>query len=165
MTIKKPALGRGLGALLGESTARQVIATASVVPTAVPVAGPATVSATGDELARLPLDLLQRGKYQPRVDMRAESLAELAESIKAQGIVQPIVVRPVGTPLNAGSQRYEIIAGERRWRAAQLAGLTDIPALIRRVPDEAAVACADREHPAREPQPIVRGACAGSPGH
>src|SRR5579883_154755 len=75
-----------------------------------------------EELARLPLDLLQRGKYQPRVDMRPETLQELADSIKAQGVVQPIVVRPVGVPGTGESQRYEIIAGERRWRAAQMAG-------------------------------------------
>jgi ParB family chromosome partitioning protein len=101
-------------------------------------------------LASLPLDLLQRGKYQPRVDMRTESLEELAESIKAQGIVQPILVRPLG-PRNAGeSQRYEIIAGERRWRAAQIACLAEIPAVIRDVPDEAAVAMALIENIQRE---------------
>jgi len=140
MSVKKPALGRGLGALLGETAARQVTAAAA--------AGPARPA--GDELARLPLDLLQRGKYQPRIDMRPESLAELADSIKAQGIVQPIVVRPVGTPGPTESQRYEIIAGERRWRAAQLAGLTDIPAIVRRVPDEAAVAMSLIENIQRE---------------
>ncbi len=141
MSVKKPALGRGLGALLGESTARQVTAAAA--------AGPERVA--GDELVKLPLDLLQRGKYQPRTDMRPESLTELAESIKAQGIVQPIVVRPVGAaPGPTESQRYEIIAGERRWRAAQLAGLTEIPAIVRRVPDEAAVAMALIENIQRE---------------
>jgi ParB family chromosome partitioning protein len=150
MTNKKPALGRGLGALLGETTARQVIATANMAPTVVPVSGPAVAPVLGDELARLPLDLLQRGKYQPRLDMRPESLTELAESIKAQGIVQPIVVRPLGAAPATGSQRYEIIAGERRWRAAQLAGLAEIPALIRRVPDEAAVAMALIENIQRE---------------
>ncbi|HUO95293.1 MAG TPA: ParB/RepB/Spo0J family partition protein [Steroidobacteraceae bacterium] len=141
MSVKKPALGRGLGALLGESAARQVTAAAA--------AGPVH-HAAGDELVRLPLDLLQRGKYQPRIDMRPESLAELADSIKAQGIVQPIVVRPIGTPGATESQRYEIIAGERRWRAAQLAGLTEIPAIVRRVPDEAAVAMALIENIQRE---------------
>jgi ParB family transcriptional regulator, chromosome partitioning protein len=140
MSVKKPALGRGLGALLGETAARQVTAAAA--------AGPAHPS--GDELARLPLDLLQRGKYQPRIDMRPESLTELADSIKAQGIVQPIVVRPIGTPGPTESQRYEIIAGERRWRAAQLAGLTEIAAIVRRVPDEAAVAMALIENIQRE---------------
>ncbi len=142
MSMKKPALGRGLGALLGEATARQVAASAAAAAT--------HTTAPGDELLRLPLDLLQRGKYQPRLDMRPESLTELAASIKAQGIVQPIVVRPVGTPLPGASQRYEIIAGERRWRAAQLAGLAEIPAIVRRVPDEAAVAMALIENIQRE---------------
>jgi ParB family chromosome partitioning protein len=142
MSVKKPALGRGLGALLGETAARQVTAAAA--------AAAGAARPPGDELARLPLDLLQRGKYQPRVDMRPESLAELAASIKAQGIVQPIVVRPVGTPGPTESQRYEIIAGERRWRAAQLAGLTEIPAVVRRVPDEAAVAMSLIENIQRE---------------
>jgi ParB family transcriptional regulator, chromosome partitioning protein len=104
----------------------------------------------GDELAKLPLDLLQRGKYQPRVDMRPESLEELAASIRAQGVVQPIVVRPVGQAEPGASQRYEIIAGERRWRAAQIAGLGEIPAVIRRVPDEAAIAMALIENIQRE---------------
>src|SRR5690606_32102187 len=93
--------------------------------------------------------LLQRGKYQPRIDMREETLAELAESIRAQGIVQPIVVRPLqgGTP---GEVRYEIIAGERRWRAAQMAGLEVVPAVVRDIPDEAAVAVALIENIQRE---------------
>jgi len=96
------------------------------------------------------VDLLERGKYQPRLDMRPESLAELADSIRAQGVIQPIVVRPVGKPAPGASQRYEIIAGERRWRAAQLAGLAEIPAIIRDVPDEAAVALALIENIQRE---------------
>jgi ParB family chromosome partitioning protein len=96
------------------------------------------------------LDLLQRGKYQPRVDMRQETLQELADSIKAQGLVQPIVVRPVGQPAPGESQRYEIIAGERRWRASQIAGLSDIPAIIRHIPDEAAIAVALIENIQRE---------------
>jgi len=103
-----------------------------------------------EELQRLPLDLLQRGRYQPRLDMRPETLAELAESIKAQGVVQPIIVRPIDAPDERGVQRYEIIAGERRWRAAQQAGLRDIPAVIRRVPDEAAIAMALIENIQRE---------------
>jgi ParB family chromosome partitioning protein len=142
MSLKKPALGRGLGALLGEATARQVAASAQAVAAKAPPAG--------DELVSLPVDLLQRGKYQPRLDMRPESLTELASSIKAQGIVQPIVVRPLGVPAPGASQRYEIIAGERRWRAAQQAGLAEIPAIIRRVPDEAAVAMALIENIQRE---------------
>ena len=127
MMHRKPSLGRGLADLLGARAA---------IPQAVP---PAQV---GEELTRLPLDLLQRGRYQPRMDMRPETLTELADSIKAQGVVQPIVVRPLEAPVNGESQRYEIIAGERRWRAAQMAGLSDIPAVIRHIPDEAAIAMA-----------------------
>ena len=91
-------------------------------------------------LKQIPLELLQRGRYQPRVDMRQDSLQDLANSIKAQGVVQPIVARPVARI--DGTQRYEIVAGERRWRAAQLAGLTEIPAVIRDVADESAIAVA-----------------------
>ena len=104
-----------------------------------------------EELLKLPVDLLQRGKYQPRIDMRQETLQELADSIKAQGVVQPIVVRPLDDAASgAGHARYEIIAGERRWRAAQLAGLHEIPAVVRRVPDEAAIAMALIENIQRE---------------
>src|SRR4029077_16070733 len=101
-------------------------------------------------LTRLPLDLLQRGRYQPRIDMRPETLSELADSIKGQGVVQPIVVRPLGTPGIGESPRYEIIAGERRWRAAQMAGLAEISAVIRPIPDEAAIAVALIENIQRE---------------
>jgi ParB family chromosome partitioning protein len=133
MMHRKPTLGRGLADLLGTR------------------APPAAAEPAGDELAKLPLDLLQRGRYQPRVDMRAETLAELADSIKAQGVVQPIVVRPLEvTPGSGESQRYEIIAGERRWRAAQMAGLSEIPAVIRHIPDEAAIAVALIENIQRE---------------
>jgi len=145
MSGKKPSLGRGLAELspfLARAAAQPAAATAA---TASPVPLP-----PGDRLATLPLDLLQRGKYQPRSDMRTESLGELAESIKAQGIVQPILVRPVGRPQLGESQRYEIIAGERRWRAAQMAGLAEIPAVVREVPDEAAVAMALIENIQRE---------------
>jgi ParB family chromosome partitioning protein len=100
-------------------------------------------------LREVPVDLLRRGKYQPRVDMREESLAELAESIKAQGVVQPIVVRPLPNP-GGGETQYEIVAGERRWRAAQLAGLATIPAVVRDIPDESAVAVALIENIQRE---------------
>ncbi len=147
MSTKKTGLGRGLEALLGQTTARQVTAAAAVnvaAPTQEPVAAAPT-----DQLLRLPLDLLQRGKYQPRADMRTESLQELADSIRAQGIVQPIVVRPIATAAGA-TQRYEIIAGERRWRSAQLAELTEIPAIVRDVPDNAAVAMALIENIQRE---------------
>ncbi|MGH8299407.1 MAG: ParB/RepB/Spo0J family partition protein, partial [Steroidobacteraceae bacterium] len=115
--------------------------------------GPAVAAAAappGEELARLPLDVLQRGRYQPRIDMRPETLEELAASIRAQGVVQPIVVRPIAAPAAGESQRYEIIAGERRWRAAQIAGLAHIPAVIRRIPDEAAIAVALIENIQRE---------------
>lgn len=139
-------MGRGLEALLGQMTKRPEPAPAAGAPAA--PAPPAKLP--GDELANLPLDLLQRGKYQPRVDMRQESLEELAASIKAQGIVQPIVVRPVDGAAPGQSQRYEIIAGERRWRAAQIAGLATVPAVIRRVPDEAAIAMALIENIQRE---------------
>jgi ParB family transcriptional regulator, chromosome partitioning protein len=142
MTQKKPTLGRGLADLLGQVRAASGTTSGT---------GDAAVRrAADDELARLPLDLLQRGRYQPRMDMRPETLTSLAESIKAQGVVQPIVVRPVGDPDERGVQRYEIIAGERRWRAAQQAGLKDIPAVIRRVPDEAAIAMALIENIQRE---------------
>jgi ParB family chromosome partitioning protein len=100
------------------------------------------------DLKELPVDLLSRGKYQPRVDMHEDTLRELAESIKAQGIVQPIVVRAIGK--TGGETRYEIVAGERRWRAAQLAGLDTVPALVRDIPDEAAVAVALIENIQRE---------------
>jgi ParB family transcriptional regulator, chromosome partitioning protein len=137
--MRKPTLGRGLADLLGQARTLTPPAVVAAVP------GP-----PGDELARLPLDLLQRGRYQPRLDMRPESLSELADSIRAQGVVQPIVVRPLGMSADGGPQRYEIIAGERRWRAAQLAGLKDIPAVIRDIPDESAIAVALIENIQRE---------------
>jgi ParB family transcriptional regulator, chromosome partitioning protein len=146
MSQKKPVMGRGLEALLGQMTKRPE----PVAPPTAGAAAPVSNKLPGDELANLPLDLLQRGKYQPRVDMRQESLEELASSIKAQGIVQPIVVRPVDGAAPGESQRYEIIAGERRWRAAQIAGLATVPAVIRRVPDEAAIAMALIENIQRE---------------
>jgi ParB family transcriptional regulator, chromosome partitioning protein len=142
MTQRKSTLGRGLADLLGQARPASGTAVAG---------GEATARQPVDEeLARLPLDLLQRGRYQPRMDMRPETLSALAESIKAQGVVQPIVVRPIGEPDERGVQRYEIIAGERRWRAAAQAGLRDIPAVIRRVPDEAAIAMALIENIQRE---------------
>src|SRR6201981_2477550 len=134
MMHRKPSLGRGLADLLGSRAA-------AVVAAPLPA---------GEDLAKLPLDLLQRGRYQPRIDMRPETLSELADSIKAQGVVQPIVVRPLEPPVNGESQRYEIIAGERRWRASQMAGLTEIPAVIRHIPDEAAIAVALIENIQRE---------------
>jgi len=135
MNAKKKRLGRGLDALLSK-------------PVAAP-AGPGAADVDkGDVLRAIPVDLLQRGRYQPRSDIREESLQDLANSIKAQGIVQPIVARPL--PGSERPRRYEIIAGERRWRAAQMAGLEEIPAVIREVPDEAAVAMALIENIQRE---------------
>ena len=134
MTPKK-RLGRGLDALLSKPAAETAAVSGEPAP-------------SGDGLREIPVDLLQRGQYQPRVDMRQDTLEDLAESIKAQGVVQPIVVRPIaGT---GSEQRYEIVAGERRWRAAQLAGLSDIPAVVREVPDEAAIAMALIENIQRE---------------
>jgi ParB family chromosome partitioning protein len=141
MSGKKPSLGRGLAEL------SPLLAKRAGMPTFDP---PPPAALAGDRLASLPLDLLQRGKYQPRVDMRPETLTELANSIKSRGLVQPILVRPLGTRQPGESQRYEIIAGERRWRAAQMAGLAEIPAVIRDVPDEAAVSMALIENIQRE---------------
>jgi len=130
MATKKRGLGRGLDALLG---------------------GAVTASATNQAkekedgiLKVLPVDVIQRGRYQPRVDMHPESLEELADSIRVQGVVQPIVVRPIS------ADKYEIIAGERRWRAAQMAGLQDIPTVIRDVSDRATIAMALIENIQRE---------------
>jgi ParB family transcriptional regulator, chromosome partitioning protein len=135
---KRKSLGRGLDALLSSAAAARP-----------PPSPAAAASAPDSTLKELPVDLLGRGRYQPRVDMREETLAELAESIKAQGVVQPIVVRPLPAT-DGGETRYEIVAGERRWRAAQLAGLHTIPAVIRDIPDEAAVAVALIENIQRE---------------
>lgn len=146
MATKRPSLSRGLGALLGQPSTPVSPATAAVVTALRPM---------DEELQKIPVDLLQRGKYQPRIDLRQETLQELADSIKAQGVVQPIIVRPIAAATGDNGaqpteQRYEIIAGERRWRAAQLAGLHEIPAVIRRVPDEAAIAMALIENIQRE---------------
>ena len=154
MAAKKRGLGRGLDALLGsgaKTTATQTPAPEkrpAPVPAlkAVPddAGKPAATSAADGTLCKLPVDIIQRGKYQPRIDMHKESLRDLADSISAQGVLQPIVVRAVG----AG--KYEIIAGERRWRAAQLAGLHEIPAIVREVEDRAAIAIALIENIQRE---------------
>lgn len=123
--IKMKGLGRGLDALLSGSDKPQ-----------------------GDEQRNLPVERLRPGKYQPRTQMDQESLAELAASIRAQGVMQPILVRAVdATP---GAERYEIVAGERRWRASQLAGLSEVPVLIRSIPDEQALAMALIENIQRE---------------
>ncbi|WP_313130556.1 ParB/RepB/Spo0J family partition protein [Stutzerimonas nitrititolerans] len=130
MATKKRGLGRGLDALLGGANVSAMQEQA--------------VQADARELQHLPLDLIQRGKYQPRRDIDPVTLEELAQSIKAQGVMQPIVVRPIG------GGRYEIIAGERRWRASQQAGLEKIPAMVRDIPDEAAIAMALIENIQRE---------------
>jgi len=144
---KKRSLGRGLDALLGASATASEAAEASESTVS-------EVAAAPDKLLKeLPIDLIQRGKYQPRRDMVPESLQELADSIKAQGVMQPIVVRPIS------DRKYEIIAGERRWRATQLAGLDTIPAVIRDVPDEAAIAMALIENIQREDLNPYRGSC------
>jgi len=135
MAAKKRGLGRGLDALLGP--ARSVSK-----PAAVPVS--AVVSDANGEFRTLGVEQLQRGKYQPRVDMHNDSLEDLADSIRAQGVVQPIVVRPIG----AG--KYEIVAGERRWRAAQLAELQDVPVVVREMDDRTAIAVALIENIQRE---------------
>ena len=129
MAMKKRGLGRGLDALLG----------------GIDSGGGDQPQVRNDELKNLPVELIQPGKYQPRTDIHAESLEDLANSIRAQGVVQPIVVRMLND-----SNKYEIIAGERRWRAAQLAELHEIPAVIRNVPDEAAIAMALIENIQRE---------------
>jgi len=143
MSAKKTGLGKGLDALLGD---------VDLAPP--PVVAPADSSGTGtgtdNDLRRIPVDLLRRGAYQPRQDMRQDALEDLADSIRAQGVVQPIVVRPVADRDPSGAQQYEIVAGERRWRAAQIAGLTEIPAVVRDLPDSAAIAVALIENIQRE---------------
>jgi ParB family chromosome partitioning protein len=119
VSAKRKGLGRGLDALLGGAAL-----------------APVAEGESGGELRQIPVDRVQRGKYQPRRDMHEEALKDLADSIRQQGVVQPIVVRPVG------GERYEIIAGERRWRAAQMAGLEKVPAVVRDVPDRTAIAMA-----------------------
>ena len=122
MAVKKRGLGRGLDALLGGASVKVLQEQAAATPVS--------------ELQSLPVDIIQRGKYQPRRHMDPTALEELANSIRVQGLMQPIVVRAIG------EGRYEIIAGERRWRASQQAGLDRIPALVRDVPDQVAIALA-----------------------
>ncbi len=126
MAVKKRGLGRGLNALLGDVE---------------PVISAGKKSQTGQ---LLPIEFLQRGKYQPRQDMDPDKLRELADSIVAQGIIQPIVVRQLA------DEKYEIIAGERRWRAAQLAQLKEVPVLIRELDDQAVMAITLIENIQRE---------------
>ena len=127
MSKKKKRLGKGLDALLGDA-----------------VVSSNKETSAESSLQTLPVEQLTRGQYQPRTNMDQDSLNELAESIKAQGIIQPIVVRPIG------SSKYEIIAGERRWRAAQIAQLDEVPVVIRDIPDEATLAVALIENIQRE---------------
>ena len=147
MAVKKRGLGRGLEALLGgnkapaAAEAETPVSARGNTPT---VPEPAVAGAVDGTLRHLPVEFIQPGKYQPRMDLRPEALEELANSIRAQGVMQPIVVRPVS------SNKYEIIAGERRWRASQLAGLDKIPVIIREVPDNAAIAMALIENIQRE---------------
>jgi len=127
MTMKKKSvLGRNLSSMLSQATLQQVN------------------NENRDELRNLPLDVIRPGRFQPRSVFDEDKLAELADSIRAQGVVQPVVVRPVG------ENQFELIAGERRWRAAQMAGIDTIPAVVREVPDEVSVAMALIENIQRE---------------
>jgi len=130
---KKRGLGRGLEALLGPKAAAAATAPASVEQ-----------PQPGDVLRTLPVGQLQPGKYQPRRDMDPEKLEELSASIRAQGVIQPIVVREIAP------DRYEIVAGERRWRASQLAGLAEVPVVVRELDDRTVVAMALIENIQRE---------------
>ncbi|HQQ73534.1 MAG TPA: ParB/RepB/Spo0J family partition protein [Pseudomonadales bacterium] len=160
MIMKKKKLGKGLDALLGGALKKtQIDDSASPEAVAAAIAAAPVVTAqdvTAQEkipkdgqLVKLPVEWLQRGKYQPRRDMDAAALDELANSIKAQGVMQPIVVRPTVNDSN-NIIRYEIIAGERRWRATQIAGIDTIPAVVRDVGDDAAIAMALIENIQRE---------------
>lgn len=135
MTTKKRKLNRGLDALLGTELTKQKLDNDGASSTA---------TQTDGELRQIRLEKLQRGKYQPRIEFDKEALNELAESIKAQGVMQPIVVRTLS------GDRFEIVAGERRWRASQIAGLESIPALVRDISDETAIAMALIENIQRE---------------
>ena len=133
--MPRNALGRGLGALIREPEAPKTETPASQPSHAVTTAGAAVAPARDAALAgpqQIDIDLIEPSPYQPRTRFREEALNELARSIQASGIIQPIVVRPVGS-------RYQLIAGERRWRASQRAGLQRVPAIIRQVPDELAL--------------------------
>jgi len=134
---KRRGLGRGLDALLSNAPRKQT-ETDNTELTEV------AEYSSDSELQNLPIEQLQPGKYQPRKDMSADALEDLSNSIKSQGIIQPIVVRPIS------ENSYEIIAGERRWRAAQIAEIDVVPCLIKDVPDEAAVAIALIENIQRE---------------
>ncbi|MFT6449756.1 MAG: ParB family chromosome partitioning protein [Oleispira sp.] len=151
---KKRGLGRGLDALLGDALAHNKTATDAAGTTEVQEVSikPSETSAAIPEngIKHLPVEFIQPGQYQPRKDMHQEALEELAASIKAQGLMQPIVIRPLSSNVAGKDARYEIIAGERRWRATQLAGLDTVPVIIRDVPDDAAIAMALIENIQRE---------------
>ena len=147
----KKKLGKGLDALLSSGSSQTMASLLAGKPReaehSATSAGTSSTTRASDkdgDLRNIPVDLIQRGKYQPRTDMHQEALEELAASIKTQGVMQPIVVRPIS------SDKYEIIAGERRWRATQMAGLDSIPAIIKPVGDEAAIAMSLIENIQRE---------------
>ena len=144
MSAKKRGLGRGLDALLSSSKPAPSADNQQQNAVKTEPVSDAVAEQNKGELQKLAIEFLQSGKYQPRKDMSEEALEELASSIRAQGIIQPIVVRQIG------ADKYEIIAGERRWRAAQLAKLDAVPCIIKDVPDEAAVAIALIENIQRE---------------
>ena len=137
MATKKRGLGRGLDALLGSALNDSIVESSD-----------SKDSSASERLQNLPIDQIQRGRFQPRQEFAQEPMQELADSIRAQGVVQPIVVRPISS--DSGQTLYEIIAGERRWRATQLAGLHEIPAVIRDVPDQTAMAMGLIENIQRE---------------
>lgn len=159
MSAKKRGLGRGLEALLAGSAKKSEKATADKkidVEEESSSTRNDTKKVDGD-LYNIPLEFIHPGIYQPRIDMHSEALEELASSIRAQGVVQPIIIRAIGeaSSLNNAAtdpneQKYEIIAGERRWRAAQMAGLSDIPAIVRDVSNKSAIAIALIENIQRE---------------
>ncbi|MGD8407936.1 MAG: ParB/RepB/Spo0J family partition protein [Thiohalophilus sp.] len=142
MAGKKRGLGRGLDALLGAAASPPVQTHAEDGEVSLPQPDQ---HPQGDHLRMLPVDVIHKSRYQPRHDFPEETLQELADSIKAQGVVQPIVVRP-----HSQAGHFELIAGERRWRASQLAGLYEIPAVVRDVPDQAAMAMGLIENIQRE---------------
>ena len=156
MATKKRGLGKGLEALLSSSRMPSVeIQQPAFKPQLVSVENHGIISpiiettetvekTTNNQLKYVPIELLQPGKYQPRRDMNPEALEELAESIRARGVIQPIVVRPIA------NKRYEIVAGERRWRASQLANLDNVPCVVQDLPDDAALAIGLIENIQRE---------------
>ncbi|MBE9525948.1 MAG: ParB/RepB/Spo0J family partition protein [Proteobacteria bacterium] len=151
MAAKKRGLGRGLDALLaGSEKKSKKIFSDKNKSNEQPDSEQTKANKVDGELYNIPVEQIQPGIYQPRIDMHTEALEELANSILAQGVVQPIIIRAIGDIVNQNEQKYEIIAGERRWRAAQMAGLSKIPAVIRDVEDKAAIAMALIENIQRE---------------